>query len=130
MLLWIVVYAVVAAVIVALRRGSRLKTAVVLLLLGYIIDFWLGIPVMKRVALQEWRGTPPLPSGYLQGLDKLTALVLARVPFVVLSAAGLAILALYPRLFHSKREGTPVTGPSQPSISEKKQVEGLDDGHR
>jgi hypothetical protein len=120
MLLLIVVYAAVAVVIVALRRGSRLKTAVVLLLLGYIIDFWLGIPVMKRVALQQWPGTPPLPQGYLQGLDKLTALVLARVPFVVLSAAGLAVLALYPRLIHSKREGAAGTGTHESSVSEEK----------
>jgi hypothetical protein len=124
MLLLIVVYAAVAVVIVAVRRGSRLQTAAVLLLLGYIIDFSLSIPVMKRVALQQWTGRLPLPPGYLQGLDKLTALVLARVPFVVLSAAGLALLALYPRLFHSKRVGTSVTGTLQPSASEEKRMEG------
>ena len=93
-LLYTGIYALVALAVVAFAKGYRLRTFVVMLALGVVVNYCVSLAGFKRVAVVHLRATGSVSPDMIRGVDAYMEVVQGEAVYVLVAAVTLAGLGL------------------------------------
>jgi len=93
-LLYTGIYVLVALAVVVFAKGYRLRTFVVMLALGVVVDYCVSLAAFKRVAVAHLRAQGLVSPDMVRGVDAYREVVQGEVVYVLVGAVTLAALAL------------------------------------